>query len=201
MRRQPDLRVKLADRSLRQTNPILGVVAQLLDLAPGRLTASEVLDLADREPVRRRFRLDDDDLARIVDWVSGSGVRWGLDAAHRRPFKLESFDAGTWRKGLDRVLLGVTMTEDGSRRFGDVLPLDDVESGAIDLAGRFAEFVDRLHDAVDRAQRPPADRRMGEGTGRRRRRADRHGEQTGLAARRAPAHPGRRHRRRADRRR
>ena len=30
-----DLRVRLADRSLRQTNPVLGVVAQLLDLAGG----------------------------------------------------------------------------------------------------------------------------------------------------------------------
>ena len=33
--RRPDLRVRLADRSLRKTNPILGVVAQLLDLAAG----------------------------------------------------------------------------------------------------------------------------------------------------------------------
>ena len=37
---------------------------ELLELAGRRLTASQVLDLADREPVRRRFRLDDDDLAR-----------------------------------------------------------------------------------------------------------------------------------------
>ena len=35
---------------------------KLLDLAGGRLTASQVLDLAGRAPVRRRFRLDDDDL-------------------------------------------------------------------------------------------------------------------------------------------
>ena len=63
--RPPDLRVRLADRSLRQTNPVLGVVAELLELAGQRLTASQVLDLADREPVRRRFRLDDDDLARL----------------------------------------------------------------------------------------------------------------------------------------
>ena len=39
-----------------------------------RLTASQVLDLADREPVRRRFRLDDDDLARIQGWVAESGI-------------------------------------------------------------------------------------------------------------------------------
>jgi exodeoxyribonuclease V gamma subunit len=147
--RPPDLRVRLADRALRQTNPVLGVVARLLELADQRLTASQVLDFADREPVRRRFRLDDDGLARLEDWVATSGIRWGLDAEHRAPFKLADLPAGTFRSGLDRLLLGVTMTEEEQRLFGGVLPLDDVESGAIDLAGRFAELVDRLSEAVD----------------------------------------------------
>ena len=145
----PDLRVRLADRALRQTNPVLGVVAQLLDLAGARLTASQVLDLADRDPVRRRFEFDDDDLTRIQEWVADGGVRWGLDAAHRAPYKLESLAAGTWRSGIDRLLLGVAMTEDGHRLFEGVLPIDDVESGAIDLAGRFAELVDRLGFVLD----------------------------------------------------
>src|SRR5205085_925279 len=35
--RPTDLRVRLADRSLRQTNPVLGVVAELIDLASARL--------------------------------------------------------------------------------------------------------------------------------------------------------------------
>jgi exodeoxyribonuclease V gamma subunit len=152
--RPPDLRVRLADRALRQTNPILSFIARLLELADQRLTASQVLDLADREPVRRRFGLDDDALARFKDWVAESGIRWGLDAAHRAPFKLADLHAGTWRAGLDRVLLGVTMTEDEQRLFGGVLPLDDVESTAIELAGRFAELVDRLHAAVDALNRP-----------------------------------------------
>ena len=152
--RPPDLRVRLADRSLRQTNPVLGVVARLLELSGQRLTASQVLDLTDREPVRRRFRLDDDDVARLEDWVADSGVRWGLDAEHRAPFKLAELPAGTWRFGLDRLLLGVTMTEDEQRVFGGVLPLDDVESGAIDLAGRLAELVARLHAAVDALSTP-----------------------------------------------
>src|SRR4051812_39814069 len=143
------LRVRLADRAIRQTNPLLGVAARLLDLASERLTASQVLDLADRDPVRRRFRLDDDDLGRIEDWVHESGIRWGLDAAQRAQFKLGTLPAGTWRAGLDRVLLGVTMTEDEQRLFGGVLPLDDVESGAIELAGRLAELIARLQSALD----------------------------------------------------
>ena len=147
--RPPDLRVRLADRSLRQTNPVLGVASRLIELASERVTASQVLDLADREPVRRRFRLDDDDLTRIEDWVGASGVRWGLDAEHRKAFKLDKVASNTWRAGLDRVLVGVTMTEDEQRLFEGVLPLDDVDSRAIDLAGRFAELVDRLRAALD----------------------------------------------------
>ena len=143
-----DLRVRLADRSLRQTNPVLGVVAALLELGEQRLTASQLLDLADRGPVRRRFRLDDDDLTRLQDWISQAGIRWGLDAAHRAPYKLERIDSGTWKTGLERLLLGVTMTEDGQRLFADVLPLDDVDSRSIDLAGRFTELVTRTGEAV-----------------------------------------------------
>src|SRR6201999_1174477 len=88
--RPPDLSVRLADRALRQPNPGLGVIGGLLDLVGERLTASQLLDFADQEPVRRRFGLDDDDLARIEDWVAASGIRWGLDAQHRAPFRLES---------------------------------------------------------------------------------------------------------------
>jgi exodeoxyribonuclease V gamma subunit len=148
-KRLPDLRVRLADRSLRQTNSVLGVVSQLLALGDQRATASQLLDLAAAEPVRRRFGFDDDDLSRMQDWVAASGIRWGFDAAHREPFKLGTVTANTWRKGLDRILVGVAMTEEERRLLNGVLPLDDVESGAIELAGRFAEYVDRARAAVD----------------------------------------------------
>ena len=153
---RPDLRVRLADRALRQTNPVLGVVARLLELADARVTASEVLDLADREPVRRRFRLDDDDVARAEGWVAASGIRWGLDAPHRQPFSLERFSGGTWQAGLDRVLVGVTTTEADRRLVGGVLPLDDVGSSDIDLAGRLTELVHRLGHALDALARAQA---------------------------------------------
>ena len=38
------------------------------------------------------------------------------------------YDEFTWRAGLDRLLVGVTMTEEGHRLFEGVLPVDDVES-------------------------------------------------------------------------
>ena len=143
-----DLRVRLADRSIRRTNPVLDAVARLLELAERRLTASEVLDLAGRAAVRRRFRFDDDELSLLAQWVAEAGIRWGLDAEHRVPFRLEALDAGTWRAGLDRLLLGVAMSEDGGRLFGGALALDGVADGSIDLAGRFAELLSRLGAAM-----------------------------------------------------
>jgi len=143
------LEIRLADRSLRQTNPVMGVLAEVLELATARMTASEVLDLAGRDPVRRRFQFGDDDLSRLEEWVDEACVRWGFDADHRSSFQLEGIGANTWQSGLDRILLGVAMADERQRLFRDTLPLDDVDSGDIELAGRVAEFLERLRRALD----------------------------------------------------
>ncbi|MBW3607700.1 MAG: exodeoxyribonuclease V subunit gamma, partial [Actinobacteria bacterium] len=101
------LRVRLADRALRQTNPLLSVLSLLLELATARVTASQVLDLAGTPAVRQRFGFDDDDLERLREWTTAAGVRWGFDADHRRAWHLGGLDQGTWREGLDRLLLGL----------------------------------------------------------------------------------------------
>ncbi|MDQ6724742.1 MAG: exodeoxyribonuclease V subunit gamma, partial [Actinomycetota bacterium] len=150
----PTIAYRLADRSLRQTNPVLGAMAEVLALVDARVTASQVLALAALAPVRERFDLDDDDVERLGGWVEAAGIRWGLDALHRRPYDLGAVDAGTWDRGLVRVLLGVTMSEDDQRLVGGALPLDDVDSADIELAGRFAELVRRLGHVVGELASP-----------------------------------------------
>ncbi len=134
------LRVRLADRALRQTNPLLSALSVLLELGTARVTASQVLDLAGSTAVRQRFGFDDDSLERLREWTAAAGVRWGFDADHRSAWHLGGLEQGTWREALDRVLLGA-VTEGSA---DDITPLDDVDSAAIDLAGRFCELVDRL---------------------------------------------------------
>jgi len=146
------LRARLADRALSSTNPLLALVASLVDLAGGRLTATEVLDLASAPPVRRRFAFEDDDLAQLALWVEQAAIRWGLDGPHRSSYGL-SLSANTWESGLSRILLGVTMTGDEHRYVADALPIDDVSSNDIDLVGRFTEYLDRLRRFVESAAR------------------------------------------------
>ncbi|MHA6618594.1 exodeoxyribonuclease V subunit gamma [Pseudonocardia sp. DLS-67] len=138
------LAVRLADRALRQVNPLLDTVAQLLELADSRATTSQLLDLLGTAPVRRRFDLDEADLERVRELVVRSGVRWGLDGAHRAPFQLDGFGQNTWSAGLDRLLLGVAMSGAEHDWLGTALPMDEVESGDVARVGRLAEFVERV---------------------------------------------------------
>jgi exodeoxyribonuclease V gamma subunit len=150
----PALRVRIADRSLRQTNPVLKVVAELLDLADDRLTGPQVFDLLGRTPVRRRFRFTDDDLERIETWIPDLGIRWGLDADDRVRYDLGGLDVNTWRFGIRRLLAGVAVADEDLRLVADIVPYDDVEGSDVELAGRFAECVARLTAALTALRDP-----------------------------------------------
>lgn len=142
------LRIRLADRSLRQVNPVLGALAAVLDLADARLTSEQVLDLLALEPVRHRFHFDEDDLTTLREWVVATGIKWGLTVRDRERVGVGPVPANTWHLGLDRLLLGVAMDTDGHLGRLDGFPLDGIDSTDVERVGRFTEFVHRLAAAL-----------------------------------------------------
>ena len=144
------LRVRLADRSPTHTNPLLAAATRLLALADSRATASQVLDFAHAAPVRSRFGFTDDDLDAIAEWVGAAGIRWGFDSSDRDAYQLSDYPQNTWRFGVDRILTGVGMSDDSQAWLGTALPLDDVGSDRIELAGRITSFVHRLNATTAR---------------------------------------------------
>lgn len=143
------LRVRLADRAPLHTNPLLALAGRLVELAGSRATAEEVLDLVRSPAVRRRWRLDDADLERITDWAEATTVRWGLDARHRREqYHLHNLGQNTWAAGVERLLVGAAVDGQDTTHLGQVLALDDLDSGDLDLVGRLAELLDRLRDTL-----------------------------------------------------
>jgi exodeoxyribonuclease V gamma subunit len=149
--RAPRLAYRLTDRSLRDTYGLLGALAALVDLVGGRFSASTVLDFLALAPVRLRFDLDDDDLDTIARWVADAEIRWGLDGAHRAGWGIpDGYAIGSWRAAVDRLLVGVAISDDGvGFAAGDVLPLS-VESGGVPVAGRLADVLARLGDIAAR---------------------------------------------------
>ena len=145
------LRLRIADRTPEQSNAVLTALAALLELVTGRLELSALLDFAAQPPVSTRFGFDEDALERLEDLTAQAGIRWGLNDAHRDEFHVR-VSAGTWAWGIDRLLLGAAMSEDGLALVNHVLPVDDVNSGDVELVGRLAELVTRLKRARETIQ-------------------------------------------------
>jgi len=148
----PELPLRVADRSLREDDPLLDAVGALLDLLDGRFRASDVLAFAARPPVRRRFGLGPDDLGRLATWIDATNVRWGVDASSTAAFgRPPELVAHTWQAGLDQLLLGAAMADAGPRLGpADTVPYADVEGDAVELVGTLAELIHRLRRACDR---------------------------------------------------
>ena len=148
------LRVEIADRSLRATNPVVAVIARVMALADDRMTGTQLLELAALDPVRRRFAFGEDDLGRLEQLVADAGIRWGLDAADRARYSLADVSANTWRSGLDRMMLGIAVGDVDDHAICGVTPLAGLDAGAIDLVGRLAEFVDRVETVTGCLRQP-----------------------------------------------
>ena len=162
----PMIPLRVADRSLRQQNPVLDAAAALLDLLDGRFRVSDVLGFAALEPVARRFGLGPSELELLSTWAVGTNVHWGADAASQARVGLpDDLGAFTWRDGLDQLLVGAAMSDPAMAaaaghvpaddvmsavRFGpgSTVPVSDVEGDAVTVVGALADLVHELELAA-----------------------------------------------------
>ena len=100
----------------------------LLALPGSRYGAEAVLAPLESAAVQAQLGIDAARLGDIRDWVRDAGIRWGVDAAHRRDEGLPGTHAHTWRFGLRRLLLGYAMA-------GDDVLFNEVAPSAIGFAG------------------------------------------------------------------
>lgn len=137
---------RVVDRAAREQRSVVEAFLALLDVAPSRLKASDVVDLLAREPIRARFDLEEPDIDLVRRWISEAGIRWAEDAAHRAEVGQPAFLENTWRFGLDRLVLGYAMGKDGATTCGECLPYDDVEGASSAALGGLAEFCEALFE-------------------------------------------------------
>ena len=140
---------RIADRSLLSGAPLIDVFFRFLQMAPGRMPASEVLELLACEAIHLNFGITPDDLPKIRLWVEKSGIRWGIDELHREALQQPKERQNTWRFGFDRLALGYGVRGDGAF-LGEILPYEEIEGQAAELAGCFIHFCETLFAAADK---------------------------------------------------
>lgn len=145
---------RIADRDPRRSNPVMEGLSALLALLRGRLEAGAVLDLLARPLVAARFGFTPEDPDALRALVEALAVAWGLDAAHRQAVGQPDFAEGSWRFGLDRLLLGHALPGGDRRLFHGVLPWDDMEGAAAARVGRLSQLVETLATARQEQEAP-----------------------------------------------
>jgi exodeoxyribonuclease V gamma subunit len=146
----------VADTGAADALPMVAAFLRVLELPSSRFGVNEVLDLLALAPVAQRLGLARTDLARLREALSASGVRWGLDAAHRVAQGAPEDGAYTWAWALERLLLGHATASDTMLEGAAPLPL--LEGGALErldalLQGlrtlaRLQRELDRVRDAA-----------------------------------------------------
>ena len=135
----------VADRSARSEEPLLLWVQTLLQLPASRLTVSDVLALLELPAIRRRFQINENELPLITRWIRDSGIRWGLDGAHRRDLNLPDFEENSWRFGLKRMLAGYSMGE--HHVYQGIASYDEVGGHSAQCVGKLGSLLDQLEQS------------------------------------------------------
>ena len=147
----PRLPHSVSDRRMLDEGGIAPAMLKLLELYGSRLTAPALFDLLSSPPVSRRFRLDDGNLDTIRRWIEATRIRWGMDERSRSRLGLPPFRENSWRAGLERLLLGYAMQEEGTVYEG-VLPFE--VGGEAETLGRLADFIDAVDWLSMQFERP-----------------------------------------------
>lgn len=134
----------ISDRRARQAHPAIQAFISLLGLPDSRFISEDVLALLEVPALAARFDIDEEGLRYLRQWVSESGVRWGLDDSNVRDMDLPVTGQHTWRFGLMRMLLGYAMQSEAGE-WQAVLPYDESSGLIAALVGHLADLLAELN--------------------------------------------------------
>ena len=143
--RSMPLPLVIADRSIRDVNEGVDLLAKLLELIGSRCSVDDMRAVFSHPLICAHFGLNDE---RFEVWdrcVDRTEIRWGLTPDHRKRAGLPAgaLDAHTWKMGLERMILGATLPDSSLRpALGGVVPLEDVALADIDTIATFIQLFD-----------------------------------------------------------
>ena len=102
---------QIADMPSQKGIPAVEGLFLLLGLEKKRWCAPAVLELFDHPLFRKKWNFSEEDLACIRLWVRQTGIRWGMDGAHRALLlekvsgeNMEVEETATWMDGLGHLI-------------------------------------------------------------------------------------------------
>ena len=141
----------IADLSAKSSSTIVTALEWLLQLPAQRCRISELVDLLEVPAVARRFGVRAEQLPQLTHWMSGAGIRWGLNLPQREQIGLEACGEqnSAWF-GLHRMLLGYAAGSladlPQAAGWAGIEPYTEVGGLDAELAGSLAHLLRALLD-------------------------------------------------------
>ncbi|MDD2727985.1 exodeoxyribonuclease V subunit gamma [Malikia sp.] len=141
----------IADLSAKSSSPIVTALEWLLQLPAQRCRISELVDLLEVPAVARRFGVRSEQLPQLTHWMSGAGIRWGLNLPQREQMGLQACGEqnSAWF-GLHRMLLGYAAGSladlPQAAGWAGIEPYAEVGGLDAELAGSLAHLLRALLD-------------------------------------------------------
>lgn len=143
----------VADRSIMLDGSCSAAFMALLSLDESRFEAPAILDILSTPEVAKARALSSQELSQIRSWIGQLKIRWGRDGEHRSSLGLPSYEEQSWQAGIDRLLLGIAMPDEGELVL-DTLPFDPVEGDAIATLGKLTGFLETAFSLAARLTSP-----------------------------------------------
>lgn len=118
----------ISDQKARNIDPIVQGFFAILNFPQSRFTAEELFNLLEIPAIAEKFAINESQLTLLRTWIIESGIRFGLANAH------------SWLFGLERLLLGYTMSSEQGG-WQQILPYDGATGLDAELIGQLAEFI------------------------------------------------------------
>ncbi len=140
----PPLPCSIADRSAKDSDPLVAAFSELLTLPDSRFGVSQLLAFLRLPAMAHKFSITTDDLQKITAWLEQATVHWGIDSAHKQSVLGQPVNASfTWQQGLQRLLRGFAFA-DSEQVYQEQLLLEQVEGSDAILLGQLMLFIEQL---------------------------------------------------------
>jgi exodeoxyribonuclease V gamma subunit len=149
----PPLPCSIADRSAKDSDPLVAAFTELLTLPDSRFGVSQLLAFLRLPAMAHNFAINGEDLVKISAWLEQATVHWGLDLTHKQSLLGQQANASfTWQQGLSRLLRGFAYA-DSEQVYQQQLLLSNVEGSDGILLGQLMLFIEQLHYFSENLQR------------------------------------------------
>ena len=149
----PPLPCSIADRSAKDSDPLVAAFTELLTLPDSRFGVSQLLAFLRLPAMANHFSINGEDLTKVSAWLEQATVHWGLDLNHKQSLLGPQANASfTWKQGLSRLLRGFAYA-DSEQVYQQQLLLSNVEGSDSVLLGQLMLFIEQLHYFSENLQR------------------------------------------------